>query len=145
MLTNNVTVFRTTCFSPKQIGKGGMKETLVFIENLVYLVFDVKQHLKLNQVKVFCRLVECLVTAVVHQMKAVDLEEEASATGNENDPKKTISTSFELRDIPKEMSSLFKRQVEIVDKFIQDRLPVSIEYCGISQWDQELQVRNILL
>ena len=124
-----------------------MKETLVFLENLVYLVHDVKQHLRISQVKVLCRMVKCLVTAVVHQMKAIDLEYESTSAviRNKNDPKTKIPTSFDYKDIPKEMASLFKKQMDIVDKFIQDRLPFSIENCQISAWEQELQVIASLL
>jgi hypothetical protein len=63
---------------------------------------------------------------------------------NENGPKEKISMSFEYKDIPTEMSSLFKKQLDIVYKFIEDRLPVSIENCRISEWDQELQASNLL-
>ncbi len=107
----------------------------------MFLVQTVKQHLKLNQVEVLCRLVECLITAIVLQKKGIDLQDESAALGNENDRNDNLSTSFKLKDIPKEMSSLLKDQSGFVHKFMSDRL-LWLEKITFEEWDQELQVSN---
>ena len=112
---------------------------MALLNNLVYLVQNVKQHLKLNQVELLCRLVECLITAIVLQKQGIDLDDEP---GNEKNFDKTHS-SFQLQEIPKEMFSLLKKQLGFVEDFIQDRLSVHLnDYRNVTEWDQELQVSN---
>ena len=128
------------CFSPKQFPKERLQETLVLLNNLVYLVQTEKQNLKLNQVEVLCRLVECLITAIVLQKKGIDLQDESAALGNENDRNDNLSTSFKLKDIPKEMSSLLKEQRGFVHNFMLDKLPLGLENITFTDWDRELLV-----
>ena len=101
-----------------------------------------KQYLKLNQVGILCRLVECLTTTIVLQKKGIDFEHERAALGNENEPDENLSTSFHLTDIPNEMSSSLKTQVKLVDDFIDARLHRrrSPEYSDATEWEEELQV-----
>ncbi|CAB4038281.1 Hypothetical predicted protein, partial [Paramuricea clavata] len=119
--------------------KGRLRETLVLLNNLVLLVQNVKQHLRLNQVKILCRLVECLITTIVLQKKGIDLQDEPSVLENENDRDKNLSTSFQLTDIPKEMSSHLQSQKAFVEGFIDARLSLGLEYSKDTEWDQELQ------
>jgi hypothetical protein len=106
----------------------------------VLLVQNVKQHLKLNQVKVLCRLVECLITTIVLQKKGIDFPDEPVVLEHEHDRDAHLSTSFQLTDIPKEMASHWKKQSGFVDDFLGKRLPINLTYCNGTEWDQELQV-----
>ena len=128
------------CFSPQQFPKERLQETLVLLKNLVYLVMDVKQHLKLNQVEVLCRLVECLITIIVLQKKGIDLEDEFA---NENGSDENLSTPLQLADIPNEMSSLFEKQCEFVENFINTKLSSFLENSDVTDWNQELQVCTV--
>lgn len=128
------------CFSPKQFTKERQQETLVLLNNLVYLVKDVKQHLKLYQVEVLCRLVECLITIIVLQKKGIDNEDES---GNENESDENLSTPFQLADIPNEVSSLFEKQCEFVENFVNTKLPSFLENSDVTDWKRELQVSTV--
>ena len=126
------------CFSPAEYPKERQQETMVLLNNFVVLVENVKQHLKINEVDVLCHLVECLITGIVLQMKGIGLQDES---GNENSSHDCISMPFEsLDDIPKEMSSLHKKQSESVDKFLNINLRSYLEYSTDMEWHQELLV-----
>ena len=126
-------MFVLHCFSPKEFPKERLQETLVLLDNLMYLVYDVKQHLKLGQVEVLCRLVECSISTIVLQKKGIDLQDDPAALQHEIDP--NLFTPIQLTEIPEEMSSLLRKQCLYVDGFIDMRLPVHIK-------DQELQVSD---
>ena len=100
------------------------------------LVQNVKQHLKINQVQVLCRLVECLITVIVLQKKGIDLQDK-SVVENENNPKN--SSSFKLEEIPGKMSHLLRKQRGLVDNFIDTKLTATIKN---TNWDQVLCVSN---
>jgi hypothetical protein len=136
-------MFFDHCFSCGDFPKGRLRETLVLLNNLVLLVQNVKQHLRLNQVKILCRLVECLITTIVLQKKGIDLQDEPTVLENENDPDKNLSTSFQLTDISKEMSSHLQAQKAFVEGFMHDAtLSLGLEYSKDAEWNQELQVSN---
>lgn len=101
-----------------------------------------KQHLKLNQVAILCRLVECSTTTIVLQKKGIDFEHEPAALGNENESDENLSTYFQLTDIANGMSSVLKTQVKLVDDFIDARLlrRRSLEYSDATEWEEEIQV-----
>jgi hypothetical protein len=130
------------CFSPEQFPKEQLQKTLVLLNNFVQLVEIVKQHLKLNQVEILCRLVECLITTIVLQKKGIDLQDEPTVVENENDPDENLSTSLQMTDIPREMSSLLNKQYGFVGRFIDARFSAHLENIRPADWDQELQVSN---
>ena len=130
------------CFSAEQFPKEQLQETLVLLHNLVSLVQNVKQHLKLNQVEILCRLVECLITTIVLQKKGIDFPDEPVVLEHEHDREVHLSTSFQLTDIPKEMASFLKKQSGFVDDFLGRRLPGNLTNCKDTEWNQELQVSN---
>ena len=102
------------------------------------LVENVKQNLKLNQVDILCHLVECLITGIVLQMKGIGFQDESR---NGNSSHDSISMPFEsLDDIPKEMSSLRKKQSELVDKFLTQNLRYFLKDSSKNEWHVELQV-----
>ncbi|CAB4044068.1 Hypothetical predicted protein, partial [Paramuricea clavata] len=124
-----------SCLSPKEFPKERLPETLVLLNNLVYLVENVKQHLKLSDVEVLCRLFECLITAMVLQKNGIDLQEESAV----EDPDKNLSTPFQLKDIPDKMLSIVQKQFRLVEGFIDTRLAVRpVEYNNVTTWNQEL-------
>ena len=128
------------CFfcSPVQYPKERQPETMVLLNNFVVLVENVRQNLKLNQVDILCHLVDCLITGIVLQMKGIGLQDES---GNGSSSHDSISMPFEsLGDIPKEMSSLCKKQSELVDKFLTKNLRSPLKYSRKEEWDEELQV-----
>ena len=100
-----------------------------------------KQHLKLNQVDVFCHLVECSITGIVLQKKGIDLQDESE---NRNGPEDSISMPFESTDgIPKEMLLSLKKQSGLVDNFINRKLySLYLERSTDAEWFKELQVSN---
>ena len=123
-----------------------MEETLVLLNNLVYLVQNVKQYLKIHQVQVFCRLVECLISGIVLQKEGIDYQDQSTILKNsrEINPNEKTPANFELKDIPKEMSSLLKKQCGFVDDFIATKLRgCSIRNCSTSEWDRELCVSDL--
>jgi hypothetical protein len=128
------------CFSPKDFPKERVEESLVLINNLVYLVQNMKQHLKIDQVQVLCRLVECLTTVIVLQTKGIDIQDKSEELATEINPDKEISTTFDAKDIPEEMSSLLKKQCGFVDAFVSSKIHGSIQSCSNSEWDKELFV-----
>ena len=124
-------------FSPGKYPRERQPETMVLLNNLVVLVENVKQHLKLNQVHVLCHLVECLISGIVLQKKGIDLQDESETENKSHDG---ISTPFEsTNDIPKEMLALFKKQSGLVDNFINGKL-YYLEYSAVAEWHKELQV-----
>ena len=108
---------------------------------MVHLVQAVKQHLRLNQVEVLCRLVECSMTAIEHQKK-IDLEGQ-SAELDLNDPSRAVSC--EKPDILKEMLHLWKNQFQFVVDFMLGKVGRQIECIVDSEWEEELQVSNCSL
>ena len=98
------------------------------------LVGNVTHNLKLSQVEVLCRLVECLITAIDLQKKGIDIEHKSAVLKHENEPDENLSTPYQLRDIP-EMSPLFNEQLELVEKFMNAKLSKSY-----AEWNLELQV-----
>jgi hypothetical protein len=103
----------------------------------------VKQHLKINQVEVLCRLVECLITVVVLQKKGIDVQDKSAMLANESSREENGITPFEFDDIPKKMSSLLQKQRDYVDGFIDVQFRrINVEKCITSQWEQELCVSN---
>ena len=126
-------------FSPEQFPKERLEDTLVLLNNLVELVRIVKQHLKINQVQVLCRLVECLITVIVLQKKEIDVQDK-SVVENENSQDEENLTSFTLKEIPNEMSGLLRKQRDFVDDFINKKVIASMK--NTSKWDQEFLVSN---
>ena len=107
---------------------------MVLLNNLVRLVGNVTHNLKLSQVEVLCRLVECLITAIDLQKKGIDIEHKSAVLKHENEPDENLSTPYQLTDIP-EMSPLFNEQLELVEKFMNAKLSKSY-----AEWNLELQV-----
>ena len=127
------------CSSPVRYPKDRQPETMVLLKNFVFLVENVKQHLKLNQVDVLCHLVECLVTGIVLQKKGIDLQDESE---NRNGADESVTEPSESTDdFPKEMITLQEKQSEKVDYFIRANLKI-LEYSSDAEWRQELQVSN---
>lgn len=112
---------------------------MVLLNNFVFLIENVKQHLKLNQVDVLCHLVECLITGIVLQKKGIDLQDESGNRNGADDNNTDPSESTD--DFPKEMISLQEKQSKKVDYFINANLE-SLEYSNDAVWHQELQVGN---
>ena len=100
---------------------------MVLLDNLGLLGEILKDCLKLEQVEVLCHLMECLVTAIVRQIKGIDVEDESS---NEVD----------LDNLPKEMSTVFKKLDGCVAGFVEKKLFQSLEHSPDEQWHRELQV-----
>ncbi|CAB4015366.1 zinc finger 3 homolog [Paramuricea clavata] len=123
----------------KEFRSERLQETLVLLNNLVRLVGNVTQYLKLSQVEVLCRLVECLITAIDLQKKGIDIEYKSTLLEHENDPGENLSTPYQLADIP-EMSPLFKEQLALVEKFMNARLSKSF-----AEWNLELLAWTELL
>jgi hypothetical protein len=109
---------------------------LVLLNNLVRLVGNVTHNLKLSQVEVLCRLVECLITAIDLQKKGIDIEHKSAVLKHENEPDENLSTPYQLTDIP-EMSPLFNEQLELVEKFMNAKVLCRMSY---AEWNLELQV-----
>ena len=129
------------CSSPVRYPKDRQPETMVLLNNFVFLVENVKQHLKLNQVDVLCHLVECLITGIVLQKKGIDLQDESENRNGADDSVTEASESTD--DFPKEMIALQEKQSEKVDYFFERKLINKIlEYSSIAEWRQELQVSN---
>ena len=116
-----------SCFRPEQYPRERPKETIVLLNNLVLLAEILKNYLQLNEVEVLCRLMECLITAIVLQKKETNVKDES---GNEDD----------LDDLPEEVSSAFKRLSECVAKFVERKLSQPLEYSTDEKWKKELQV-----
>ena len=112
---------------------------MVLLKNFVFLVENVKQHLKLNQVDVLCHLVECLLTGIVLQKKGIDLQDESENRNGADESVTELSESTD--DFPKEMITLQEKQSEKVDYFIRANLKI-LEYSSDAEWRQELQVSN---
>ncbi len=126
------------CFSPKEFPKHQVGETLVLLDTLVRLAENIKQHLEFSQVEVLCRLVECLITAIDHQQKGIDLENKFAALEHENNPDEKLSTPYKWTDIP-EMLPFFNKQLALVESFMKAKLSYYI-----AEWNLELQVSNCL-
>ena len=112
---------------------------MVLLKNFVFLVENVKQHLKLNQVDVLCHLVECLLTGIVLQKKGIDLQDESENRNGADESVTELSESTD--DFPKEMITLQEKQSEKVDYFIRANLKI-LKYSSDAEWRQELQVSN---
>ena len=113
---------------------------MVLLNNFVFLVENVKQYLKLNEVDVLCHLVECLTTVIVLQMKGIDFQD---GSRNENSSHDSISMPFQsVDDIPKEMSFLRNKQHELVDKFLTKNLRYFLKDSSDVEWQEELQVSS---
>ncbi len=138
-------MFLLYCFSPKQFPGKRLQETLALLNNLVHLVHNVKQHLKLDQVELLCRLLECSTTAIVLQKNGIDCQEEYAILEHENESDENLCTSYQLTDIPTEMLRFFRKQEELVESFISVKLPLSLEYSKVAEWNQELQVNSCVL
>ena len=95
-----------------------------------------KQHLKLNQVRVLCRLVECLTTTIVLHKKGIDFENESDSQA---DSSEKLSVCWKLADIPPKMLMHFNVQCGSVEDFIKGKLR-DLEYSSETEWDEELQV-----
>ena len=109
---------------------------MVLLDNLVFLVQNIRQHLKFNEIGVLCRLVECLTTTIVLQKKGIDYEDEPNA---QPDPSEKLSISCKLADIPSKMLYHFNEQCGYVEYFIRSNLR-ELEYSNDRAWDEELQV-----
>lgn len=130
------------CFSPVQYPRERQPETMVLLNNLVAVVENVKQCLKLNQVDVLCHLVECFITSIVLQMKGNDLQDECGNKNSAHDRNSMLS--FEpTNGIPKQMSSLRKKQNVFVNVFLITNLSSNLEGSRDAEWHQELQVSKI--
>jgi hypothetical protein len=127
------------CFRPENFPEERLKETLVLLDNLVYLVQILKSCLQLTHIQVLCRIVECLITAILLQLKETDLE---ATPENENKQDEKTFTSFQLRDIPEKMLTQFKKLCELVEKFLDEKLPVHLGYSRITPWKNELLVSS---
>ena len=114
-------------FRPEHYPKERLPETMVLLDNLGLLAEILNGYLKLHQVEVLCHLVECLVTAMVLQIKGIDVEDESS---NEVD----------LDNLPKQMSTVFKKLDGSVAGFVEKKLFQSLEHSTDEQWHMELQV-----
>ena len=100
---------------------------MVLLDNLGFLAEILKCYLKLDQVEVLCHLMECLVTAIVRQIKGIAVEDESS---NEVD----------LDNLPKEISTVFKKLDGCVAGFVEKKAFQSLEYSTDERWHRELQV-----
>ena len=129
-------------FSPNEFLDDRLQETTVLLDSLLHLAKNVKQHLKLNQVELVCRLVECLVTVIVLHKKGTDLQEESTVLKNESSSDRSLSTSFKLEDVSNEMSLFWKKQFQLVEDFMVSKLSYSLEYTKFNEWCLELQVSN---
>lgn len=118
---NNISIL-LFFFSSQKFPRLDPSKTLVFLENLVQLVGILVHHLDVGKVEILCYLVECLVTAIATQ---IDNEE---------------NSALKWAEIPKEMSSFFKQQRDLVEKFIDSKLSFHLGYSQIIPWEQELQV-----
>ena len=106
----------------------------------MYLFEILKSYFKLGQIHVLCRIVECLVSAIVLQQKGIDFQDKSAAPENGNNQNKKLLTSFQLEDIPEKMLSIFKKLCRLVDKYLDLQLPSSLGYSRITPWNDELQV-----
>ena len=114
-----------------------MPETLVLLNNLKYLVYNLKSYLKLDGVEILCRLVECSITVIILQKSGSYLQDEFEQDHSEEKP----PVYFQLTDIPDKVLSLYKDLYGHVTAFVETKLPVrSLEYCNNHEWDKELQV-----
>jgi hypothetical protein len=77
-----------------------------------------------------------LITTIVLQKKGIDLDDESA---NESDLDTKRSTSFGFGDIPREMTSHFRKQVDDIANFI-DRKIGYLENSNITNWKEELLV-----
>ena len=100
-------------------------------------MYNLTQYLILNEVGVFCRLVECLTNTIVIQTKGIDLQEGSSAT--ETDPNENSVLSCDWTDIPRAMTDQFHKQLMIVESFVKNKL-YYLESSPETEWDRELQV-----
>ena len=115
---------------------------MVLLDNLIFLVRNVKPWLDLHEVVVLCRLVECLITAIVLQKNGIDFQDK-SATEN---TQKNNSIPFELKEIPKELLSRLNDQRRYVKEFIKGKVAFhDAKYITRTQWSKELQVSDIKL
>ncbi len=94
-----------------------------------------KRHVKLNQVGIFCRVMECLITAIDLQKKGIDLENKFAALEHEKDPDENPSSPYQWTDIP-EMLPFFKKQLALVESFMMSKL----NSYHLVDWNLELQV-----
>ena len=113
---------------------------MILLENFVFLVDTVKQNLKLNEVDILCRLVECLITGILLQKKGIDPQDKSRDSNNGADDSIT-EFSEPTDDFPEEMLSLQKKQSKKVSSFIDNKLKYR-ENSRDEEWHQELQVSN---
>ena len=125
--------------SPKKFVNDRLQETSILLDTFVSLCANIKPHLKLYQVEVLCRLMECLTITIDLQMKGIDLEK--SMLEHENDHDKNLSKQYQLSDIGK-MLSFFEDVLSLVDDFMNKRLSAAFYE---RSWDTELQVSNVSL
>ena len=123
------------CPSPKEFPNDRMQETLVLLDTLVWHSTNINECLKVCEVEVLCRLMECLTTTIDIQMKGIDLE---------NDQDNNVSKPYELNDIG-EMLPEFGKMFSNVDCLVEKKLSTvpRLEQCEATEWNQELEVSNI--
>ena len=89
---------------------------MVLLDTLARLAENMKRHVKLNQVGIFCRVMECLITAIDLQKKGIDLENKFAALEHEKDPD--------------------ENQLALVESFMMSKL----NSYHLVDWNLELQV-----
>ena len=104
---------------------------MVLLNNFEFLVENLKQHIKLDQVQLLCVVVECFINAVVLQQKGIEIQDEF---GDEKD----------LDDISVRMSSLFENLSRSLASFIERKTPHFFGYNWHARWQQEMQVINYI-
>ena len=129
---SNYSFNNCSCCRPEQCLKERLPETMVLLNNLVFLAQILKNYLELNQIEVLCHLMECSITAIVPQKRGIDIQEES---GNVDD----------LDDLPEEMSSVIKRLSDSVASFVECKLSQSLENSTEARWHKEVQVIIIYL
>ena len=104
---------------------------MVLLNNIEFLVENLNQHLKLDQVQLLCVVVECFIKAVVLQQKGIEIQDEF---GGEKD----------LDDISVRMSSLFENLSRSLASFIERKTHHFFGYNWHARWQQEMQVINYI-
>ena len=115
-----------------------LQETLVILDALVRISVNLTHHLDLCAVEVFCRVMECLITAIHFQMKRIDFENK-SAASKQNDPVKNLPKAYQSKGYT-EMESFFKELLSSVEKFVKEKLSEFDRVRSATKWNEEFWV-----